>query len=608
MKFLEENAEKNERQFEPEVVIQKMKRMKKTKKTKLMNYKNIEPLTNIYEEEVESPETKPSPPLREGLRGNPQQDGKAYFNDSDYVGGKDDIYEGKDGKAQTPGQKLEVLINYCYNTLRKIPLIIAYYMIKGIETADNGMNNAINSRMKRTQDKTSDVINDQKVIANLISWVFCIFLSMYAIWNWFYIVGYKTEDKEETVLPDVLNRQVVSRKGSFDPLFKLIDYFFNLSLFFPEKLQECINLGSSFVRSSFNPSFIFSFLFFTLIFLFYHSLSSIREFFIAIVRFDMKHTVLSTMYGILCFLLAISFFAPPININIESVEDAASLPGTILMQITEIVSSINPFKAILNLVIFVLHFLFIIFLGVPVAAFLCIAYIFSYTFFAVILLKGFNSHEILSLFWEKMPTYARSEKDKIKVETDCDTLTFWESMVNAFHYSFDIIYKYSFEIAFVYMLLFGFFDCLYKLKVKSVRITMTMIVVILILCLLLGCYHHFNYEQEIMLLETLKKEKEDLARVAADMSESKLGSSEMGLSGAINSISSIFGIKSVEDLNALDNVPNTPKIPDLSRLNVLNTTGVPKMPDLNNPVAAIDLNNPIGAVTAPELPKTPGSV
>jgi hypothetical protein len=112
--------------------------------------------------------------------------------------------------------------------------------------------------------------------------------------------------------------------------------------------------------------------------------------------------------------------------------------------------------------------LFIIFLGVPVAAFLCISYLFVYTFLGIILLKGFNFYEIWNLFWEKMPAYARSEKDKIKVETDCGTLTFWQTMVNAFHYSFDIIYKYSFEIAFIYMLLFSVFECWYKLKIKSV--------------------------------------------------------------------------------------------------------------------------------------------
>jgi hypothetical protein len=603
MKFLEtKESIKDSRQFEPEIVIQKMKKIKKTKKNKLLNYKNIETLTNIYDESstVEK-ESSTKPVIREGL----SSDGIAHFNDDDYVGGKDNIYEGKGGVSETPSQRLEDLINYCYNVLCEIPLLTAYYIIRGIEQASNGINKAINSKKKATHNNPSEFANDQKIIANLIAWLFSILLSMYAIWNWFYIIAYKNENKEETILPTVLDRKLVYNKGVFDPLFKLIDYFFNLSLFYPEKLQDGIHLGSSYVRSTFNPSFIFAFVFFTIIFLFYHSLSFIRKFFISVVNFDMNNTLLSTMYGILCLLLVISFFSPPISINASSIEEAAALPANIAVQVAELFSNINPFKAILNLIIFIFHMLFIVFLGVPVAAFLCIGYLFTYTFFGVILLKWFDFREIWKLIWEKMPNYARSEKNKIKIETYCDPLTFWQTVVNAFHYSFDIIYKYSFELAFIYMMLFAFFDCWYKLKMRNVRLTMTVIVVVLLIGLLSGCYFHFKYEQESDLREALKKEKEVFESTKhIDTVLENTSNQATGIGSIFNSIASLFSSKIPSKIDEIPGMPKIPEIPGMPKIDEI--PGMPKIDEIPGmPKIPSKIDEIPGMPKIPEMPKIP---
>uniref|UniRef100_A0A6C0AS18 Uncharacterized protein n=1 Tax=viral metagenome TaxID=1070528 RepID=A0A6C0AS18_9ZZZZ len=526
MRYLDEdNKFSDESQFQPEIVIQKMKKIKKTKKKKIPNYKNIETLQNIYDEPIDTDDNG-NPVIREGL----SQNGIADFKDSDYVGGNDHIYEGNDGKPKTFSQHLEDIINYIYNLCNAIPLKIAFYIIVGIEQATYKM------KIKEQDLDINNLVNDQKVIARFIGWTICILISMYAIFNWFFVVGYQDENKQGPILPEDYYRSNVANKGTQNSIFKLIDYFFNKSLFFPEYLQEGIKAGSPLLKSTFNPTFIFSFLFFGLIFFLYHSMLFIRNFFIAVVNFDTNNFTLSFMYSVLCILLALSFFDPIISVKMKSVEDVVAFPTKIVAMFSELLSNLNPFRFVLNLVIFILHFLFIVFLGVPFAAFFCCVYLFVYTFFGIILLKWFNFKDIFKLVWEKIPEYARSEKSKIKVETPCDRNTYWQKLVNAFHYAFDFIYKYSFEIAFMYMLLFGLIDSIYKLRMKNVRLTMIIVTVIMMITLLTGTYFHFQYEQEIMEKEAIRNEIKS-AKMNTDMdSSSGLGNAMAATTAAATSI------------------------------------------------------------------------
>ena len=484
MKYLDE--EKNvdgDDPFKPEIVVQKMKKIKKTKK-KSNNYKNIEPLTNIYEQEYENPitEEQKGPVIQEGL----SQDGIANFKEDDYTG-KDDIYEGGDSSSR-PADILTDIINKCYNFLHSIPLEIAIGIIEGIEEI---------GKVAKLSDNTStrDKAHDQQVIARYIGWTFCIIISTYAIYNWFYIIGYKNEKKEAVELPVIFDRKLIYNKGVFDPTFKLIHYFFQHSIFFPEYLQKGIIMGSEKLRATFNPSFIYSMLFFLIIFVFYHSLSFIRNILIAIVTINMKNLVLSFMLSMISVLLMISFFTPPIKINLETWEDVKILGPSVMAQMGELVSNINPITGIMNLVICFFYILFVLFFGTPIALLLCMGYLFAYTFFGIALLKSFNFEEIKELS-KKIPTYARSEKGKIKKESFCVRLTFWEKIINFVHGIFDVMYKYCFEIAIVYMLTFGIYDYWYNLRLRNVRLTMFTSAIVFLTSILAVVYLRIQKENQ----------------------------------------------------------------------------------------------------------------
>uniref|UniRef100_A0A6C0D4L2 Uncharacterized protein n=1 Tax=viral metagenome TaxID=1070528 RepID=A0A6C0D4L2_9ZZZZ len=505
MKYLDEEEKFSSDPFEPEVILQKMKKIKKTKK-KNHNYKNIEPLTNIYEdniyednnyEEKKKDESKEKdtkkPVIIEGL----SQDGIAHFSEDEYTGGPDNIFEG-DGKSTVNIHNFSEFINYCYNLLHSIPLQIAIIIINRIEGVSSKINQ-LKGKLKGKDIKSdnyskNDVVNDQRLIANYIGWFFCIIISMYVIFNWFFIVAYKNEEKKFTVLPTILDRKLLYNKGVFDPTYKLLHYFLEHSIFFPEYLQYGVVKISEKLRSSFNPSFIFSMLFFLIIFVLNNSMSFLRDLLIAIVSFDMKNIVLAIMFMIITALLAISFFKPPIRVNAESWDDVKVLLPSVTTQIADIVTSINPLKGIFNLVIYFFYLLFVVFLGVPIAAALCFGYLFTYTFFGITVLNGFDFKEMIKLIWEKIPKYARSEKDKIKVETFCDRLTFWEKIENMFHATFDVMYKYCFEIAFIYMLSFAMYDYWYNLKIRSVRLTLFSSSAILLIFTLAGMYIHYKAE------------------------------------------------------------------------------------------------------------------
>ena len=501
MKYLDEEKNvDNDDPFKPEVVVQKMKKIKKTKK-KSNNYKNIEPLTSIYEQDEENDKSptveKKGPVIQEGL----SQDGIANFSEDEYTG-KDDIYEGGDS-AHKPVNSLTDIINACYNFLHSIPLEIAGWIILGIEgTTDTiseiskGQINVSDNSHVSAKIPTRDQVNDQKVIARYIGWSFSIVISTYAIYNWFFITAYKNEKKEVVELPVIFDRKMIYNKGVFDPSFKLIHYFFEHSIFFPEYLQKGIIKGSEKLRATFNPSFIFSMLFFLIIFALYHSLAFIRNLLIAIVKFDMKNLALSLMFSMISLLLMISFFTPPIKINMDTWEDVKILGPSVMAQMGELVSKINPVTGIMNLVICFFYILFVLFFGVPVAAMLCMGYLFVYTFFGIALLKKFNSEEIKELIWKKIPKYARSEKGRIKKESFCVRLTFWEKIINFIHGIFDVMYKYCVQIAIMYMLAFGIYDYWYNLRLRNVRLTMFTSAIIFLICTVAVVYLQIQKENQ----------------------------------------------------------------------------------------------------------------
>ena len=504
MKYLDEDENEkmsnNEDPFEPEIVVQKMKKIKRTKK-KSNNYKNIEPLTNIYEQEYEIPDDTSTTPdkkkqgkvIREGL----SQNGIANFSENDYTG-KDDIYEGGDA-AHSPINNISDFINYCYNAVHSIPLYIALLIIEGIEGLSSGISNISKGHINISDNiSINDKVNDQKVIARYIGWTFCIGISTYVIYNWFFIIAYKNEKKEVVELPIIFDRKMLYNKGVFDASFKLIHYFFEHSIFFPEYLQKGIIKGSEKLRSTFNPSFLFTMLFFFIIFGLYHTLSFIRDLLLAIVTVNMKNIVLAFMFTIISGLLMISFFNPPIKINVDTWADMKILGPSVIAQMTEIITSVNPVKGIMNLVIWFFYILFVLFFGVPVAALLCMGYLFAYTFFGIILLKWFDFNEIKELILKKIPKYARSEKGKIKVETFCVRLTFWEKVENYIHEIFDGMYKYCIEIAIIYMLLFGIYDYWYKLRLRNVRLTLFTTAIILLTFILGILYLHIKAENANM--------------------------------------------------------------------------------------------------------------
>jgi hypothetical protein len=197
-------------------------------------------------------------------------------------------------------------------------------------------------------------------------------------------------------------------------------------------------------------------------------------------------------------------FTPPIKINIDTWEDVKILGPSVMAQMGDVISNVNPVISIARTVLFFFKILFVLIFGVPVALSLCIAYLFVYTFFGIAILKPSAKGEdiseylegIMTIIREKIPEYARSEKDKIKEETFCDPLTIFEKIVNYFHAMFDVMYKYCFELGFIYMLIFGIFDCWYNLKLRNVKITMFSITFFFLTCILGRIYYRVNKEYQ----------------------------------------------------------------------------------------------------------------
>ena len=378
---------------EPEIMIQKIKKIGKNKKMK--NYKNIELFENIHD---------PTEPVSdnniiEGL----SSDGIAHFNESDYIGGTDDIYEGG---------------NVGHNSSRSNNSIIDF--INSIFDKGSDFTYFISYKITKTLSNKKDYNhNDVYVIQKYVGWFFSILISCYVVYNWAFIMFYKDEGNNSVELPEFLTRDYFNNQEFLNPVYRLANFFVHFSLFFPEKLQQGIQLTSSFLPKVLNSTICFSFLFFFLIFAFYHSTDTVREFFISVAKFDFSNPILSLMYVIIVFLLALAFIEPDYN------------PFNII-------SKINPITSMISMVITILRYAFVIFFGVPIAAILCIIYLFVYSFFGIILLSGFDFKRTFKTF-SKINEYCKKTKHEIRKETPCEPYTFFEKIMVYINIGFDFV-------------------------------------------------------------------------------------------------------------------------------------------------------------------------
>jgi hypothetical protein len=191
-----------------------------------------------------------------------------------------------------------------------------------------------------------------------------------------------------------------------------------------------------------------------LVFGFYHSMETIKDLLLSIVKFDYKNPILGVMYGIICFLLLLSFF---------EFDDPITL-----------FKKLNPAVFTLSLIGSILRYMFVLLFGVIIAAALCLVYVLIYSFFGIIILTGFDIGNLFR-YIKRIDKYCRETKPTIRKETACEPYTFLEKILNTLNIWSDIIYENLFSASFAYMLTICIIEYLPMKRLRSPTLTMVLV-------------------------------------------------------------------------------------------------------------------------------------
>ena len=437
----------NKLNFQTENMVHKIKTVHKKKKK--FNYKNIEQLENIHDtNDDSSPEREP---IIEGLAVLPV----ATFSDDDWTK-EDDVYEGG-GKASTPTTNFSSgnIIDIIYESVNNVTTKIAEIIVKVFSG--------------KTHNEA-----DIPIIKKYICWSLSIVAASIAVLNWVFLMFYK-EYNERVELYDI-SRDRLYNAGIMNKFYALLDFLFDIPMFFPEKLQTVfVKDGPEFVSNYVNITICYTLIFAGLIRFFYNSASSMRKLLNDIIGFNMSNPILSFMYGTTFLLYILSFFmVEPISAAFNMTKIAAGFPASLLM----------PF--ISNLIkIFVLMMF-----AVPFAATFCILYIFIFSFFGIPLLSDYGFVETIS----KLYKYLNKHTIPLKTDTVCNPLSIFGQILNSIATIFNIIYKCALPLSVIAMLIYGIVDYAINIKGSILKLVLLLLNSILIVVFGINAFYAYNAE------------------------------------------------------------------------------------------------------------------
>lgn len=368
-----------------------------------------------------------------------------------------DDYEGEDelidkSNDDDPRERLIQFVNYIYNKFDSINTYIARVAGKAIG---------------REEPEYTDIL----IIKKYVCMFFSITISMFAVYNWIFITLYKDNHryKHGINLIDISRERLTN--AAFDEngsiLFFIPLYFFEFSMFFPEKFQLYIvdylpKITTRFV----NATLSFFIMFYLLVYIFNNMGITLRDFFIKIINLDTNNFYIGWMYFIVIILFIASYFVfitAPIQAALKmATEQKFEFPRIPIYMYPIFI----PFpiigqmlSIILTLVIHTLRLVITCFLSVPIAGIFMAIYMLFYSFFGIVVYKFLNNDS--NTFFETIHdinNFTNNSKHAIPAGTPCVPNTFFEMILITINTIIDFFHTYIFYIAYIIMLLYGLFD------------------------------------------------------------------------------------------------------------------------------------------------------
>ena len=400
-------------QFQTENMKHKIRNVHKKKKRH--NYKNIETLENINDTST----------IIEGMNVLPI----ATFDENDWTGG-DNIYEGTGPKSTTKNTIGTGLVDLI---VEKIKVWIDYTAI------------FITNPLTKKDDYKTPLPRDAQVIRKYIVWGIALLVSSISIYNWAYLMIYK--DRGNRIEVYDISRERLKSASSNGKIYELLNFLLDIPTFFPEKLQEyMLNVIPDYATCYIGVIAFYVLLFALITTFYYTSAGSILTMISDIGTFNMNNYVLVFLYATSLLLYVLSFF------DVELISTAFS-----------IVTLIAGFPTSLVRVVFanIFKIFFILMFAVPIAAAMCLLYLFVFSFFAIIIFGGFSN--VFNIITD-IDNYIKSKQIPIKPNTICHPLTIFDRLLNLVYKTFNFIGLNVVKIGYIVMLLVSGIEYAKKIK------------------------------------------------------------------------------------------------------------------------------------------------
>lgn len=401
--------------FQSAHMIQKIKKIKKKKqKQNITGMADFDVLTNTN--------NQGSPPVNADMPTSPDTsifnmqywkqlvfgktvEGVVNFKEEDYEG-NDNLNE--PSKTNIKG-KIKDMIESAYRKINSVNHRIASGICNGISA-----NTATN--------------NDIAIVRNQIVLLETALISMPVVYNWYYLMFYAKDTGVN--IPEFSRTTLFKKFGNIKPI-RLLLYFFNLTLWFPEKLdgfllQQIPDMTSRF----FNGTSKFVLLYILCFIMIKYSAVSVKDFFIDLITDATGNWVINLMFAIVFVLFIISVFTLNFIGDISHDVDEVLSVGEAFM---------NPITSFIRMII---RFLITMVISVPMSVILCGLYLFLYSFFGAYIYGGLSKG--ISRCKTDIDEHIRLDNAGIFEEDTCNTGGLW-AFILALIGGFFTIMKYAKE-------------------------------------------------------------------------------------------------------------------------------------------------------------------
>jgi hypothetical protein len=429
-------------------MVYKIKKIKKKKTPKDTNYKNIELLDTLSN-------TEPNSEKKVRFDENPVNSVKTIegFTADDYEGYdtvKDTLTNGSDDAKSTITDAINTVYDYAVSLnvfiANRIICILSRTALKKNSDGKDGAwsKNVTVDDASSANYSTNDFINDRDILYNTICLIEALLFSGLVVNNWFYLMYYNTFVKGYKLL--TISRKSIEESDNF--LKHFILYFFEFSIFFPEKLNYWLtDKIPHWTSKIFNSGLCYILIFISLIFIFYNSASGLKNLIIDSINVNANNAMVALMYIIVIIVFLLPKEMPPV-----------------FKLKTEDVVAMFRYNPVWNIIYNIIRFIIIIMISVPVGATMCFVYLFAYSLFGIATYAGFDkSMDEL----ENMLKYIKESKGRI-IETPCQPLSFWEKIMERINGFSDSLVNLSFFIAAIIILIYEMIQCI-NIKSTSVK-------------------------------------------------------------------------------------------------------------------------------------------